>query len=170
MPLEVGEKFPSVEVKKITALGPEDIDFAQYVAEGLSVLFCLPAAFSTTCHNDHLPGYLATADVFAQLGVDRVACLSVNDHFVMSAWATQMGTDGKVDMIADGNADLAIAMKSDMDARGGGMGTRFARLAYIVKDGEVVRVFEETVRGSTAQTGAENLIAAVKEMQADASA
>lgn len=162
MALAIGDKIPSVAVKLMTPLGPEDIDFAEYVGEGISVLFCLPAAFSTTCHNNHLPGYIAYADKFAKLGVNRVACLSVNDHFVMSAWADQTGAMGTIDMIADGNAELAVAMKSEMDASGGGMGIRFARLAYIVKDGVVEDVFIETARGSTAQTGAENLIAAVE--------
>lgn len=170
MALQIGDSIPAVEVKRIAETGPEDIDFSQFVAQGLSVLFCLPAAFSTVCHNDHLPGYIHFADEFAKLGVDRVACLSVNDHFVMSAWGAQMGATGKVEMIADGNAELAVAMKSDMDARGGGMGIRFARLAYIVRDGKVVQVFEETARGSTAQTGAENLLAAVKDVLAATSA
>lgn len=164
MPLAIGDKIPSVGVKLITPLGPEDIDFAQYVGKGTSVLFCLPAAFSTTCHNNHLPGYIAYAEKFAKLGVNRVACLSVNDHFVMSAWADQTGAMGTIDMIADGNAELAVAMHSEIDARAGGMGTRFARLAYIVKDGAVAKVFVETARGSTAQTGAENLLAAIEEM------
>jgi len=166
MPLATGDKIPSINVKLVSPLGPQDIDFATYVAQGLSVLFCVPAAFSTTCHNNHLPGYIAYADKFAKLGVNRVACLSVNDHFVMSAWADQTGAMGTIDMIADGNAELAIAMHSDIDAQAGGMGTRFARLAYIVKDGEVVDVFVETARGSTAQTGAENLLEAIEKLSA----
>lgn len=169
MVLAVGNTVPSVTVKMITELGPKDFDFAQYVSEGLSVLFCLPAAFSTTCHNDHLPGYLANIDQFKAKGVDRVACLSVNDHFVMSAWAQQTGALGKIDMVADGNGELAHAMQSEMDARGGGMGIRFARCAYIVKDGKVVRTFEETARGSLAQTGADNLLAALDELGAELS-
>jgi len=166
MPLSPGDKLPSIDVKLMTPLGPKDVDFAQYAGEGLSVLFCLPAAFSTTCHNNHLPGYIANADKFAKLGVNRVACLSANDHFVMSAWAEQTGAMGTIDMIADGNADLAVAMQSQIDARAGGMGLRFARLAYIVRDGDVVDVFVEEARGSTAVTGAENLLAAVEKMNA----
>lgn len=166
MVLAVGSTVPSVTVKKITALGPNDIDFAQYVANGMSVLFCVPAAFSTTCHNDHLPSYLAKIDQFEQKGIDRVACLSVNDHFVMSAWAQQTGALGKIDMIADGNGELAAAMQSEMDARGGGMGFRFARCAYIVRNGKVIRAFEETARGSLAQTGADNLLSALDELSA----
>lgn len=166
MPLAIGDKIPSTTVKLITPLGPEDVDFSQYVAKGLSVLFCLPAAFSTTCHNNHLPGYIAYAEKFAKLGVNRVACLSVNDHFVMSAWADQTGAMGTIDMIADGNAELAVAMHSQIDARAGGMGTRFARLAYIVRDGVVVEVFVESAKGSTAQTGAENLLSAIEKITA----
>lgn len=169
MVMAVGNTIPAVSVKLITELGPKDIDFAQHVATGLSVLFCVPAAFSTTCHNDHLPGYLALIDQFKAKKVDRVACLSVNDHFVMSAWAQQTGALGKIDMIADGNGELAQAMQSEMDARGGGMGFRFARCAYIVKDGKIVRAFEETVRGSLAQTGAENLLSALDELVAEQS-
>jgi len=166
MPLEIGDKVPSIEVKLMTATGPEDFDFADYVASGLSVIFCLPAAFSTTCHNNHLPGYIANKSAFDGLGVNRVACLSVNDHFVMSAWAEQTGALGVIDMVADGNGELAVAMKSEVDARGAGMGTRFTRCAYIIKDGIVQQVFVETARGSTAQTGADNLLEALKEQLA----
>ena len=164
MVLAIGASIPAVTVKKITVLGQEDIDFSQYASSGLSVLFCIPAAFSTTCHNDHLPGYIANLDKFKEKGVDRIACLSVNDFFVMSAWATQTGALGKVDMIADGNAELAVAMQSDMDGRGAGMGTRFTRCAYIVKDGKVLRAFQEEALGSTAITGADSLLAALDEI------
>ncbi|MFT6658197.1 redoxin family protein [Maritalea sp.] len=170
MPLAIGDKLPSISIKLITPLGAKDVDFAQYAANGTSVLFCVPAAFSTTCHNNHLPGYIANAEKFAKLGINRVACLSVNDHFVMSVWAEQTGALGKIDMIADGNAELAIAVRSEIDARAGGMGTRFARLAYIVKNGVVADVFVETAKGSTAQTGADNLLQAIEKMNAAQSA
>ncbi|MGJ8529757.1 redoxin family protein [Maritalea sp.] len=167
MTLAIGDKLPSITVKLMTPVGPEDINFADYVAEGISVLFCVPAAFSTTCHNNHLPGFIGNIDKFASLGVNRVACLSVNDHFVMSAWAEQTGAMGKIDMIADGNAELAVAMKSQLDASGGGMGTRFTRCAYIVKDGIVVRAFQEENLGVAAQTGADSLLAAMEEFNAE---
>ena len=99
------------------------------------VLFSLPGAFTPTCSASHLPRYEALYDAFREAGIDDVICLSVNDAFVMSAWGDACGVGDKVDMLSDGNGEMAAALGLELDASGGGLGIRIQRFAAIVEDG-----------------------------------
>jgi peroxiredoxin len=101
------------------------------------VLFSVPGAFTPTCSNKHLPGYLEKYDEFKQKGVDTIACTAVNDPFVMDAWSKSKGADGKILMLADGNGEYAKKLGLEMDGSKYGLGTRGKRFSAIVEDGVV---------------------------------
>jgi peroxiredoxin len=107
------------------------------------VLFAVPGAFTPTCSNQHLPGYVENADALKAKGVDEIICLSVNDAFVMGAWGEDRGTGDKVRMIADGNGDLTKALGLEMDGSGIGFGLRCQRFAAIIDDGTVTKLAVE---------------------------
>lgn len=145
--IEHGNPVPSVRVKLVDADGIADTTSDAVLGKGLVVLFSVPGAFTPTCHVNHLPGFVANEAKLREAGVERIVCASVNDQHVMKAWAEAAGALGKVDFIADGNGDLAKAFGLDKDYSGGGMGTRFARAAIIIRDGVVDSVFVEDAPG-----------------------
>ena len=140
MPIKEGEKIPSVTVKTedMKDVTTEDLFGGKKV-----VLFAVPGAFTPTCSEQHLPGFIEKADEIKSKGVDDIICLSVNDAFVMKAWGKDRGAAGKVTMIADGNADLAKALGLDFDGSGIGFGVRAQRFAAIVDDGVVTTLAVE---------------------------
>lgn len=140
MPINEGEKIPSVTVKTedMKDVTTEDLFGGKKV-----VLFAVPGAFTPTCSEQHLPGFIEKADEIKSKGVDDIICLSVNDAFVMKAWGKDRGAAGKVTMIADGNADLAKALGLDFDGSGIGFGVRAQRFAAIVDDGVVTTLAVE---------------------------
>ncbi len=140
MPLSAGDKFPSVTIKEATAEGPRDVDPAALFAGKSVVLFTLPGAFTPTCSASHLPGYVARRADFAARGVDLVACLSVNDAWVMQAWAEAHGALGKIVMLADGGAALTKALGLEVDLTGPGLGVRCRRGLLTIKDGTIETV------------------------------
>ena len=130
-----GDKLPNVDLMKATPDGPEPVASADYFAGKKTVLFAVPGAYTPTCSARHLPGFVDhEADLKAK-GVDQIACISVNDGFVMQAWGDSAGAAGKVDMLADGNGAFAKALGLELDATGFGMGQRSQRYAMIVEDG-----------------------------------
>ncbi len=155
-----GDQLPSVPVKLITAEGVSDVTSTDVLGTGKVVFFAVPGAFTPTCDTSHLPGFVAGADRIKALGVSRIVCGSVNDHFVMKAWAERSDALGKVDFLADPAADLARAMGLDKDFPGLG-GTRFARFAMILNDGIVQDVFVQDVAGVTV-SGAPAIILALE--------
>lgn len=137
MSIQVGDKIPGAILSTMTAEGPAPIQTEEYFAGKKVVLFSVPGAFTPTCSAKHLPGFVENADAILGKGVDAIACLSVNDAFVMNAWGESAGVSGKVTMLADGNADFAKALGLEMDASGFGMGLRSKRFSMIVEDGVV---------------------------------
>lgn len=137
MTIEVGTKIPSVKIKQKTPEGVKDVSTDEYFAKKKVVVFGLPGAFTPTCSAKHLPGFIEKHSELKAKGVDKIACLSVNDAFVMEAWGKAQGADGKVDMLADGNGDFTRALGLEMDATGYGMGKRSKRYAMVVDDGVV---------------------------------
>ena len=125
------------------AEGPEKISTEQLFAGKKVVLFSVPGAFTPTCDARHLPGYIQHADDFKAKGVDTIACMAVNDVFVMKAWAKASAVEGKVLMLADGNGDYAKALGLELDATAFGMGVRGKRFAVIVDNGVATGVFVE---------------------------
>ncbi|WP_375449751.1 peroxiredoxin [uncultured Devosia sp.] len=145
--IERGNPVPSVPVKLVDADGTTDSTSDAVLGGGLVVFFSVPGAFTPTCHVNHLPGFIANEAKLRAAGVTRIVCASVNDAHVMKAWAEASGALGKIDFIADGNGELAKALGLDKDFSGGGMGTRFARSAMIIRDGIVDSVFVEDAPG-----------------------
>ena len=138
--------------------GPNAVDVAQASAGKTIALFALPGAFTPTCSAKHVPGYVEHFEAFKAAGVDEIWCLSVNDAFVMGAWARDQKTNGKVRMLADGSADFAKATGMTLDLTARGMGLRSDRYSMLVKDGKVVRINREAP-GKFEVSNAETLLA-----------
>ena len=137
MTIQVGDRIPNATLLKATADGPEPVDTDSYFAGRKVALFSVPGAFTPTCSARHLPGFIDRAEEFKDKGVDEIACVSVNDAFVMQAWGSQGGAEGKVTMLADGNGDFAEQLGLTMDGSRFGMGKRGSRWSAIVDDGVV---------------------------------
>ena len=138
MTISVGDRIPSATLLKATAEGPQPVDTDSFFAGRKVALFTVPGAFTPTCSARHLPGFVDRAEELKGKGVDEIACVSVNDAFVMGAWADSQGI-GKDDilMLGDGNGDFTRQLGLSMDAKGFGMGERSQRYSMIVKDGVV---------------------------------
>ncbi len=137
MTIKVGDSIPDVTLFTYGANGPEAVKSGDLLKGKKVALFALPGAFTPTCSAKHLPGYIEQADEFKGKGFDLIACLSVNDAFVMGAWGKQQNTGEKVMMLADGSGDFtkAIGMEFDLTARG--LGVRSQRYSMIIEDGVV---------------------------------
>ena len=135
MTIKAGERMPSGKLKTMTAEGPRDISTDDLFKGKKVVLFSVPGAFTPTCDAKHLPGFIQNAEGLKGKGVDTIACMAVNDVFVMDAWGKHSNVGDNVLMLADGNGDYAKALGLEMDGRGFGMGTRGQRFAVVVKDG-----------------------------------
>lgn len=154
MTIAVGDTLPDAKFKISTADGPAELTTADVFAGKKVVLFAVPGAFTPTCHMNHLPGFLENADAFKAKGIDTIACVSVNDVFVMKAWAAATGAEGKITFLADGSADFAKAIGLDLDLSGGGLGIRSKRYAMIVDDGVVTSLDIEEAPGKATVSGA----------------
>jgi peroxiredoxin len=153
MTIAVGDKLPEATFKVVGSDGTKDVSTAELFSGQKVVLFGVTAAFSPTCHRNHLPGFLDNLDALKGKGVDRVAVVSTNDHWVMKAWSEASGGAGKIDYLADGNGTFTHAIGMQNDASGGGMGTRSKRFSMIVDDGVVKAVNVEEVRGEVTNSG-----------------
>jgi peroxiredoxin len=142
MTISVGDTLPDVKLVKATAQGPEAVQSAEFFKGKRVALFAVPGAFTPTCSAKHLPGFVEKADAIKAKGIDEIACISVNDAFVMKAWGAANGAD-TVTMLADGNGDFAKAVGLTMDGSGFGMGLRSQRYAMVVKDGVVEQLHVE---------------------------
>jgi peroxiredoxin len=137
MAIKVGDKIPSVKLKTMADGQMKDVTTDEIFKGRKVVLFAVPGAFTPTCSAKHLPGFVDKAREIKARGVDTIACMSVNDAFVMSAWAKDRGVGDKILMLADGNADLARALGLEMDGTGIGFGVRSQRFALVAQDGVV---------------------------------
>ncbi len=135
MTIKAGDRMPEGKFKIMGDKGPQDLTTAQLFDGKRVVLFSVPGAFTPTCDAKHLPGYVALADKLHAKGVDTIACMAVNDVFVMNAWGKASNVAGKVLMLADGNGEYARALGLEMDGRGFGMGMRGQRFAVVVDKG-----------------------------------
>ena len=147
MTIVVGDKLPDATFKEMTADGAKVITSAEIFAGKKVVLFGVPGAFTPTCSNNHLPGYLENHDAILARGVDTIAVVSVNDVHVMGAWANFTGGQGKILYLADGNGDFAKSIGLDSDYSSGGMGLRSKRFSMIVDNGKVTALNVETKPG-----------------------
>ena len=154
MALSVGDTIPNVKLMTMTAEGLKPVESGDVLGKGKVVLFAVPGAFTPTCNDHHLPGFVMQADDILAKGVDRIACIAVNDAFVMGAWGKDQSAGGKVRMLADGNGDFTKALGLELDASGFGMGKRSKRYAMIVNDGKVEQVLvdESGLKESSAES------------------
>lgn len=159
--IAVGDKLPDVTFKTITADGPADLTTSDVFAGKKVALFAVPGAFTPTCHVNHLPGFVANLGEFEAKGVDAVACVAVNDMFVLDHWAKSTGADGKVVMLSDGNGDFVSAIGLTLDGTAFGMGLRSQRYAMLVDDGVVKVLNVEDTPTKADVSGAEALLSAI---------
>jgi peroxiredoxin len=146
MTIAVGDQIPDVKVQVPGPDGPVPAQTAELLGTGKVVLFGLPGAFTPTCSDHHLPGFVLRAEDLAAEGVQRIACVSVNDAFVMKAWGEANGVGAAVTLIADGSALFTTALGLEVDLTGGGLGVRSKRYAAILDDGTVTDLaVEETL-------------------------
>jgi glutaredoxin/glutathione-dependent peroxiredoxin len=157
MTIKAGDRMPSGKLKTMTAEGPRDLSTDDLFKGKKVVLFSVPGAFTPTCDAKHLPGFVQNAEQLRAKGVDTIACMAVNDVFVMNAWGKHSNVGDKVLMLADGNGDYARALGLELDARGFGMGTRGQRFAIIVDDGVAKEVNVEAP-GQFKVSAAEHLL------------
>jgi glutaredoxin/glutathione-dependent peroxiredoxin len=146
MAIKAGDTMPAGTFKTMTKDGPQDLTTEQLFKGKKVVLFSVPGAFTPTCDAKHLPGFVEKAADFKGKGVDTIACMAVNDVFVMGAWGKHANVGDKVVMLADGNGDYAKALGLEMDGRGFGMGTRGQRFAIVIEDGVAKKVEVEAPR------------------------
>ena len=137
MTIQVGDRLPKASFIKATPDGPQPVDSEDYFRGRRIALFSVPGAFTPTCSARHLPGFVEKIDELRAKGVDEVACTAVNDAFVLQAWATSAGAEGKVTMLADGNGAFVKAIGLDADFSKFAMGTRGQRFSMLVNDGVV---------------------------------
>ena len=143
MSIQAGEKMPSGAFGVMTESGPGGISTDDLYSGKKVVLVSVPGAFTPTCSMNHLPGFVDHADEILAKGADTIACMAVNDIFVMDAWGKDRGVGDKVVMLADGNGEYAQALGLELDASGFGMGMRGQRFAIIVDDGVATHVAVE---------------------------
>ena len=144
MTIQEGDKLPEITLSTMTDEGPKPLSVLELCQGKKVVLFAVPGAFTPTCSVQHLPGFIQNVSQLKEKGVDTVACISVNDPFVMSAWGKDRGVGQDVLMIADGNAEFTKAIGLEMDGSGFGLGTRSQRYAMIIDDGVVTKLHVES--------------------------
>ncbi len=159
MAIQVGDKVPAVAFKKLTADGLSDISTDELFKGKKVALFAVPGAFTPTCSAKHLPSFLDRAEAIKAKGVDTIACIAVNDPFVMSAWGEAQNVGDRIDMLADGNGEFARATGLTLDGSGFGLGERTTRFSMIVDDGVVTALNVESNPTEMDVSSAENLLA-----------
>jgi len=159
MAIQVGDRLPAATFKTVGADGPEEITTSELSSGKKVVLFAVPGAFTPTCDRNHLPGFIEHYEAIRAKGVDDIAVVSVNDVFVMGAWAKSSGAAGKIRFLADGSADFTRAVGMELDASGFGMGVRSKRYAMVIEDGVVKKLQIDEVRGSVEASGAAAILA-----------
>jgi len=158
MAIKAGDKMPAGKFKRMTKEGPKDMSTEELFGGKRVVLFSVPGAFTPTCDARHLPGFVQLADQILAKGVNTIACMAVNDVFVMNAWGKASGVGDKIMMLADGNGEYAKALGLEMDGKAHGLGMRGQRFAVVVKDGVATQV-EIEAPGQFKVSSAEHILA-----------
>ncbi len=161
MAINVGERMPQGEFTQMTDKGPAKLGTDELFKGKKVVLFGLPGAFTPTCSAKHVPGFLQNASALVAKGIDTIACVSVNDAFVMGAWAKDQGTGTKVLMLADGSAEYTKKLGLDLDLTARGMGVRAKRFAIVVNDGVAKHVAVENTPADLTVSSAEAILKVV---------
>jgi peroxiredoxin len=159
MTIQVGDRLPEVRLRQLTPDGVKDVSIADLTRGKKVVLFAVPGAFTPTCSEKHLPGFIDLADDIAAKGVDAILCVAVNDPFVLSAWEKARNVGGKVKILSDGNAELTRALGLDFDGSAVGLGTRSKRYAMVVDDGVVKTLMIEDAPAQAEKSSAQAILA-----------
>lgn len=158
MAIAIGDRLPEASFRVMEPDGIKTMTTGELFGGKKVVLFAVPGAFTPTCHLKHLPGFIEHADEFKTLGIDTVACIAVNDFFVLGAWAEASGGKGKVLFLSDGNAEFTKKIGMDFDGSGIGLGTRSKRYAALVEDGVVKELNVEDSPGVAVESTAAKLL------------
>jgi peroxiredoxin len=161
MTIDVGDKIPAVTLKQLTPEGVKEFTTDEIFGGKRVVLIAVPGAFTPACSQRHLPGYVDKAADIKAKGVDEIACVAVNDAFVMGAWGRDQRAEGKVRMLADGSGDFARALGLELDLTKGGLGVRSKRYSMLVDDGVVKSLNIEQQPGQVDVSGAEAMLKAL---------
>ena len=159
MAIQVGDRIPEAKLRTMSADGPQEVNTADLLSKRKVVLFAVPGAFTPTCHLRHLPTFVQQAEALKQKGVDTIACLAVNDVFVLDAWAKSTGAQGRIVFLSDGNAEFTRKLGMELDASGAGLGTRSKRYAMVVDNGVVKALHVEPQAGQALETTADKILA-----------
>ena len=157
MTLKVGDRVPSVTLRHLTPEGVKEVSSDEFFRGRKVALFAVPGAYTRTCSQRHLPSYVSNAAALKAKGVDQIACIAVNDAFVMGAWGKEHGADGKITMLGDGSADFTNAIGLDLDRISAGMGIRSQRYSMLVEDG-VVKALNVEPSGEYGVSSAEAML------------
>jgi peroxiredoxin len=160
MSIQVGDRIPDVKLAHATAEGPKPVSTGELFAGKKVALFAVPGAFTPTCNNTHMPGYLVQADKLKEKGADLIVCTSVNDPFVMASWAKASNAADHIYMLADGNGDFAEALGLVLDLTHVGFGKRSKRYGAVVEDG-VVRYLGVEPAGEVGVSSADAVLEAL---------
>jgi peroxiredoxin len=158
--IKVGDSLPDLKLTQATETGPTQVTTGDIFAGRKVVLFAVPGAFTPTCSAKHMPGFIEHYDALRAKGVDAVACIAVNDAFVMQAWAKDQKVDGRIIMLADGSAEFTGALGLQLDLVSRGLGIRSQRYALVAEDGKVTFLGIEE-GGSFESSRAEDVLAAL---------
>jgi len=161
MTISVGQTLPEATFTSMGDEGPAEMKSTDLFSGRKVVLFAVPGAFTPTCHNNHLPGFVEHADAIKAKGVDEIAVVSVNDVFVMDAWKSAVNCDDKITFLADGSGDFAKAIGMELDLTERGLGLRSLRYAMVVDDGKVTVMNVDDVPSNASASSAENILAAL---------
>ena len=158
MTIQVGDKLPAAKLRRLTPEGIKEVSVAELTGGKKVVLFAVPGAFTPTCSERHLPGFVEQAAALKAKGVDTIACMAVNDAFVMGAWGKAQNAGDKVMMLADGSAAYSKSLGLELDLTARGMGMRCKRFSLLVDNGVVKAVNVEPAPGEAKVSGAENML------------
>ena len=161
MTINVGDRIPSVTLKQLTSEGVKEFTTDEIFRGKRVVLIAVPGAFTPACSQRHLPGYVDKATDIKAKGIDEIACVAVNDAFVMGAWGRDQKAEGRVRMLADGSGDFTRALGLELDLSKGGLGMRSKRYSMLVDDGVVKSLNVEQQPGQVDLSGAEAMLKAL---------
>jgi glutaredoxin/glutathione-dependent peroxiredoxin len=161
MTIQVGDKLPAAKFRRLTPDGIKEVTTEQLTGGKKVVLFAVPGAFTPTCSERHLPGFLEQADALKAKGVDTIACVAVNDAFVLDAWGKAKNVGETIEIYSDGNGEFTRAIGLDFDGSGFGLGTRSRRYAMVIDDGTVRTLLVEEVPSQAEASSASAILAAL---------
>jgi len=161
MTINVGDRIPSAALKQLTSEGVKEFTTDEIFRGKRIVLIAVPGAFTPACSQRHLPGYVDKAEDIKAKGIDEIACVAVNDAFVMGAWGRDQKAEGKVRMLADGSGDFTRALGLELDLSKGGLGMRSKRYSMLVDDGVVKSLNVEQQPGQVDLSGVEAMLKAL---------